>query len=340
MKLELKNLENQTIVITGASSGIGMATARLAAERGAHVVLAARSSDGLWEVADAIRAAGGEAACVVADVAQEREVRRIAEIALGRFGGFDTWVNNAGVSVYGRIDKVPLEDQRRVFETNYWGTVHGCRVALEHLRHRGGALINIGSVLSERAFPLQGAYSASKHAIKGFTDALRMELMHQRAPVSVTLIKPAAIDTRYAHHAQNYLPMRPQNPPPLYAPAVVAEAILHAAEHPVREVTVGGSGRLLEALDHWLPGMTDRIMAQLLPRMQQSRTPAGERGPAGLYAAAGEARERSGDASFVFERSAYTAAARHPLAALGMAVLAAGALALAGGLMRRRTRAR
>ena len=340
MKRQLKKLEHQTLVITGASSGIGMATARLAAARGAQVVLAARSADGLWEVADAIRAAGREAACVVADVAQEREVRRIAEIALGRFGGFDTWVNNAGVSVYGRIDEVSLEDQRRVFETNYWGTVHGCRVALEHLRHRGGALINIGSVLSERAFPLQGAYSASKHAIKGFTDALRMELMHQRSPVSVTLIKPAAIDTRYAYHAKNYLPMQPQNPPPLYAPEVVAEAILHAAEHPVREVTVGGSGRLLEALDHWLPATMDRIMAQLLPRMQQSRSAARERGPAGLYAAAGEARERSGHASFVFERSAYTAAARHPLAALGMAALAAGALAFAGGLMRRRTRAR
>jgi NAD(P)-dependent dehydrogenase (short-subunit alcohol dehydrogenase family) len=115
-----------------------------------------------------------------------------------------------------------------VFETNYWGTVHGCRVALEHLRHRGGALINVGSVLSKRAFPMQGAYSASKHAIKGFTDALRMELMRDRAPVSVTLIKPAAIDTRHAHHAKNYLPMQPKNPPPLYAPEVVARVVLHA----------------------------------------------------------------------------------------------------------------
>jgi NAD(P)-dependent dehydrogenase (short-subunit alcohol dehydrogenase family) len=337
MRSRLKNLEDQTVVITGASSGIGMATARLAAERGAQVVLAARSADGLWDVADAIQARGGEAACVVGDVANERDVRRIAEIALGRFGGFDTWVNNAGVSVYGRIDEVPLEDQRQVFETNYWGAVHGCRVALEHLRHRGGALINVGSVLSERAFPLQGAYSASKHAIKGFTDALRMELMHEGAPVSVTLIKPAAIDTPYAHHAQNYLPMEPKNPPPLYAPEVVAEAILHAAEQPVRELTVGGSGRPMEALDHWLPGITDRIMARLLPRMQQSRIPADERGPAGLYAAAGEARERSGDTQLVFERSAYTAAARHPLGMLGIAVIAAGALAFAGGLLRHRS---
>ena len=323
-------------MITGASSGIGLTTARLAAERGAQVVLAARSADGLWQAADEIRARGGEAACVVADVADEREVRRIAEVALGRFGGFDTWVNNAGVSVYGRIEEVPLDDQRQVFETNYWGTVHGCRVALEHLRHRGGALINIGSVLSERAFPLQGAYSASKHAIKGFTDALRMELMHEGAPVSVTLIKPAAIDTRYAHHARNYLPMQPQNPPPLYAPEVVAEAILHAAEQPVRELTVGGSGRLLEAFDHWLPGTMDRIMARLLPRMQQSRTPAGERGPAGLYAAAGEARVRCGIGQLLLERSAYPAAARHPAALLGMAVIAVGALAFAGGLLRHR----
>jgi short-subunit dehydrogenase len=253
-----------------------------------------------------------------------------------RFGGFDTWVNNAGVSVYGSIWEVPLEDQRRVFETNYWGVVHGCRAALEHLRHRGGAIINIGSVLSERSFPLQGAYSASKHAIKGFTDALRMELMHERAPVSITLIKPAAIDTRYAHHAKNYLPMEPKNPPPIYAPEVVARAILHAASHPVRELTVGASGRLMEALDHWLPGLTDRVMARVLPAMQQSRTPADERGAAGLYAAAGEARERSGDTAFVFEHSAYTAAASHPLRAVGLAVVAAGALAFATGILRHR----
>jgi NAD(P)-dependent dehydrogenase (short-subunit alcohol dehydrogenase family) len=340
MKPHLKKLRDQTVVITGASSGIGMATARLAAERGARVVLAARGAQGLWDVGDVIRAEGGEAACVVADVAEERDVRRIAEVALDRFGGFDTWVNNAGVSVYGRIEEVPVEDQRRVFETNYWGTVHGCRVALEHLRRRGGALINIGSILSERAFPLQGAYSASKHAIKGFTDALRMELMHDGAPVSVTLIKPAAIDTPYVYHARNYLPMRPQNPPPLYAPEVVAKAILDAAEHPVRELTVGGSGRMLEALDHWLPGITDRVMARVLPRLQQSRKPARARSAAGLYDAAGDGRERSGEAAFVLERSAYTAAARHPIAALGMAVIAAGALAFAGGLMRHRTRAR
>ena len=132
--------------------------------------------------------------------------------------------------------------------------------------------------------------------------------------------------------------MQPQNPAPLYAPEVVAAAILHAAEHPVRELTVGGSGRLLAALDHWLPGVTDRVMARLLPGMQQSRRPAEQPSPAALYAAAGEARERSGDERFVFERSAYSAAARHPLATLGVAAVAAEALVLASRLLGRRSR--
>jgi short-subunit dehydrogenase len=332
----LKNVGGQSIVITGASSGIGLATARLAAGRGARVVLAARSADGLRTAADRIRDRGGEVATVVADVASEHDVRRIAEIAVHRFGGFDTWINNAGVSVYGPLDKVPLEDQRQVFETNYWGVVHGSLVALEHLRHRGGAIINVGSILSERAFPLQAAYSASKHAIKGFTDALRAEVKHDGLPVSITLVKPAGIDTPYPDHAGNYLPMRPRNPPPMYAPDVVAKAILHTAEHPLREVTVGGSGRLLETLDHWLPGLTEAVMARVLPSRQQSHEPAGERGPDGLRAAAGDARERSGKDYFVFERSAYTWAALNPsVVAVGLAALAGLALARSSGRRRR-----
>lgn len=337
MRPHLKPIEDQVIIVTGASSGIGLATARLAAERGARVVLAGRSEDGLQRAAEAVRERGEEAVYVIADVAQEADVRRIAETAVREFGGFDTWVSNAGVSAYGRIDEVPLEDQRRVFETNYWGVVHGSLVALDHLRDRGGAIINVGSTLSERAFPLQGAYSAAKHAVKGFTDALRMELLYDRVPVAITLIKPGAIATPYQEHAQNYLPREPRNPPPLYAPEIVARAILHAAEHPMRELTVGGGARMFEFLDHWLPRFTDLLTGHAVSRLQHSREPAKARGPEGLHAGAGDGRERSGDYALVREHSAYTWAATHRGAALGLAIAAGAAVALAGGLMWRRS---
>ena len=147
---------------------------------------------------------GRKATFVVADVSDESAIRRVAEDAVTRFGRIDTWINGAGVSVYGRLMDISLEDQRRLFDTNFWGVVIGSRVAVPYLRN-GGALINIGSVLSDRAIPLQGTYCASKHAVKGFTDSLRMELEHDRLPISVTLIKPYSIDTPYAEHAKNYL---------------------------------------------------------------------------------------------------------------------------------------
>ena len=147
----------------------------------------------------------------------------LAETALREFGGFDTWVNNAGTSIYGKVEDTPMEDQRRLFETNYWGTVIGSRIAATHLRRRGGALVNVGSVLSDRAVPLQATYCATKHAVKGFTNALRMELEADGAPVSVTLIKPAAVDTQLEEHARSLTGAEPLNPPPVYAPETVAD---------------------------------------------------------------------------------------------------------------------
>ncbi|MBA4158389.1 MAG: SDR family NAD(P)-dependent oxidoreductase, partial [Gemmatimonadetes bacterium] len=205
MKIGLKPLKEQVVVITGASSGIGLATAKLAAKRGARVVLASRSRPDLRRAVKEIQKEGGEATYVVADVSDASDVQHIADVAIREFGGFDTWVNNAGVSIYGRMEKVPVRDARQLFEVNYWGVVNGCTAAVPHLRRRGGAIINIGSVLSDRAVPLQGHYSASKHAVKGYTDALRMELEEAGAPISVTLVKPAAIDTPYTEHARNYM---------------------------------------------------------------------------------------------------------------------------------------
>jgi short-subunit dehydrogenase len=269
-KPKLKKLKDQTLVITGASSGIGLATARMAAERGARVVLASRNEDDLRRACDEIRRRGGRATFVVADVAVPEAVDRIGEVAIREYGGFDTWVNNAGVSVYGRLTEMPLEDKRRLFDTNFWGVVHGCRTALRQLRRTGGAIINVGSIVSDRAIPLQAAYSASKQAVQGYTDGLRMELEHDELPVSVTLVKPSAIDTPYLEHARNYMEKAPNFPPPVYAPEVVAEAILECAAKPVREVTVGGGGRMMAVMGRMAPRTMDFYMEKAMFRQQKT----------------------------------------------------------------------
>jgi short-subunit dehydrogenase len=324
MGVQLKRLGEQVIVITGASSGIGLVTARMAARAGAKLVLAARSEEALRSITDEIIGRGGDAVHVVADVGREEDVRRVADAALGHFGGFDTWVNNAGVSIYGRVLDVSTEDHRQLFETNYWGVVYGSRAAASHLRGKGGAIINVGSSLSDRAIPLQGTYCASKHAVKGYTDALRMELEEEAAPVSVTLIKPSAIDTPYKDHAKNYLPVEPQNPPPVYAPETVAEAILHSAEHPERDVYVGAGGKVLSSSGNYAPRLTDKVMEAALFDMQQTERPAPEGRRDGLYGASEDPRERGGYEGHVAESSLYTKATLH--------LLVTGAILLGSGL--------
>jgi short-subunit dehydrogenase len=313
MGVQLKKLNEQTIVITGASSGIGLVTARMAAKHGARLVLAARSEAALQQLVDEIKAEGGQAVSVVADVGYEDDVRRIADAALRTFGGFDTWVNNAGVSIYGRVLDVSLDDHRKLFETNYWGLVHGSLIAAEHLKTKGGAIINVGSSLSDRAIPLQGTYCASKHAVKGFTDALRMELEEEDAPVSVTLIKPSAIDTPYKDHAKNYLPVEPENPPPVYAPETVAEAILFSAENPERDVFVGAGGKDISTSGKYAPRVTDKVMEAALFDIQQTEKPSPEDRKDGLYDANEDLRERGGYEGHVAETSIYTKASLHPL---------------------------
>jgi len=191
MAVKLKDLNEQVMVITGASSGIGLTTARMAAERGCRLVLASRNEEALTKLTHEINSSGGNAVYVVADVGNEGDMNKVAAEALNKFGGFDTWVNNAGVSVYGKLEDVPIADMRQVFETNFWGVVYGSLVAARNLKTSGGAIINVGSTLSDRAIPIQGIYCASKHAVKGFTDALRMELEADGDPISVTLVKRA-----------------------------------------------------------------------------------------------------------------------------------------------------
>jgi len=269
---QLKRLRDQTIVITGASSGIGLATARMAAVRGARVVLTSRNEEELRRATNEIRANGGKAIYAVADVAKPEELDRVATAAMAEFGRIDTWVNSAGVSIYGKLTEVPLADKKQLFETNFWGVVNGCRSAVRHLSRRGGTIINIGSIVSDRAIPLQGIYSASKHAVQGYTDALRMELEHDGVPIGVTLVKPSAINTPYVEHARNYMESAPTLPPPVYAPDVVARAILRCAEKPIREITVGGGGRLMAVIGGLAPRTTDRYMEGAMFEQQKDAT--------------------------------------------------------------------
>ncbi len=334
MTPRLKPIKDQVIVITGASSGIGLVTARMAAKRGAKVVLTARNHEALRQAAEDISAdesSGGMATYVAADVSDESALRRVAEEAVARFNRIDTWINGAGVSVYGRVLDISLDDQRRLFETNFWGVVIGSRIAAPHLRN-GGALINIGSTLSDRAIPLQGIYCASKHAVKGFTDALRMELEHDGWPISVSLIKPYSIDTPYAEHAKNYLATEPAFPLPVYAPEVVAEAVLHCAEHPTRDVYAGGGAKVMATLGNLAPRLTDKMMTTLFD-IQLTDRPEQDRTNNSLYAPTTGLKERGGRAAYVAETSLYTQASLHPL--LTGAALAATGLTLVSWLRRR-----
>ncbi len=329
MKIKLKPIDEQVMVITGASSGIGLATAYKAAEKGAKLVLAARSEVDLDRITQEINKKGGEAIFVVADVGKQEDVQKIASAANTYFGGFDTWVNDAGVSIYGRLEQVSDEDNRRLFDTNFWGVVYGSLIAAKELKQRGGTIINIGSELSDMAIQIQGMYSASKHAVKGFTDALRIELAEEDAPVSVTLIKPAAINTPYTEHAKNYLDKAATLPPPVYKPEEVAYAILKAAEKPYRDIPVGGASKLMGTLNQIVPSAMDLLSETMMGTMQQKDGPPRHHRD-GLHQAAGGGKVH-GDHEGMTMRSAYTRAMLNPLLTGVVALAAAAGLVLLFG---------
>lgn len=264
-QVTLKPLSQQVVVLTGSTSGIGLVTARLLTQRGAKLFMIARNEQALQSVQAEIRASGGRAEYAVADVADQAALAAAAAKAIETFGRFDTWVNDAGAFIYGRLDTVSLEDQRRLFDVTYWGMVYGTLIAAERLKHGGGAIINVGSVLGEIAIPYQGAYCAAKFAIKGFTEAFRREAEAERHPISISLIKPAAINTPFTDHARNRMDSPgTRNPPPAYDPHLVARAIAHACETPVRDLTIGGAGGISMVMANMIaPRLMDWVMAHV-----------------------------------------------------------------------------
>lgn len=284
-----KDISDQVIVITGASSGIGLCTALLAAERGARLVLAARSAEVLDSIVEEIDLLSGEATYVVADVGYRDQVDAIAEAAIDAYGRIDTWVNDAGVSIYGRLDEVSEEDSRKLFDTNFWGVVNGSLAALPYLRDSGGALINVGSEVSDAVTPLQGMYSASKHAVKGFTDVLRVEIENiDDTDITITLIQPTAVDTPYPEHAKNYMDKEAKLPDPKIDPQRVAEAILKAAVEGGRDVRVGGMAVMNSMLSKVLPSLADKIAAKQVTNQQGDGMPFNPQGA--LYEPGGGGR--------------------------------------------------
>lgn len=339
MSIDLKPLSEQTIVITGASSGIGLATARRAARGGAAVVLVARNEQALREATEDIRNQGGRAAWCVADVADYSYPARVDEVAEREFGGFDSWINDAAVAFYGTLDGASEEEHRRVFDVGYFGTVAGSLYAARKLRQRGGgALINLGSVLSERAIPLQGPYSAMKHAVLGFTEALRMELEREAAGVSVTLIKPNSIDTPYPEHARNKLDKPASLPPVLYDPELVAKAICFACEHPRRELLVGGQGLMITKIGNLMPGVTDKVMERFMGEAAQTSDIPPEPGATdNLFEPREDGRVRSNQDRHVRKTSLALEAQMHPVTTTVLTVGAAAAAAAIGLVRSRRS---
>jgi NAD(P)-dependent dehydrogenase (short-subunit alcohol dehydrogenase family) len=330
---QLKPVRDQVVVVMGASSGIGRATAARLAEEGAKVVVAARGAAGLQSLVEEIRAGGGEACAEVADVTDPDQMQRVAQRAVTEYGRLDTWVHAAAVLLVAPFQLTTPEEFQRVIDVNLMGQVHGAMAALPHLKRQGGALIHISSMGAKRGVPLQTAYCASKHGIDGFVETLRMEVRREKLPISVTNIMPATINTPLFDQARTKIGVKPVAPPPIYQPDVVVDAVLYAAAHPVRDLVVGGSARALILGEKLAP----RLLDALLVRFGFEAHDTGERksadAPDNLFAPLdAHNTARDGFDGSAWPRSPYTSLQLHPL--IGRIPLAADVLAVAGSILK------
>ena len=315
MKLKLKPINQQVVVVFGASSGIGRETALRFAAKGAKVVVAARGEAGLRTLIDQIRGAGGEALAIVADTSDFAQVQAVADLTVAQYGRLDTWVHAAAVSVYAPFTQTTPREFAQVIDVNLTGQAFGAMVALPYLRQNGGALIHISSVEAKRPLPLHSAYAASKHGIHGFVETLRMELNHDKAPVSVTEILPASINTPFFNHARTKTGVKPMGAPPIYEPGIVADAILYAAAHPVREMIVGGAGKAMVASQRVSSRLTDALFTRVGFAAQETDEPKSEAAPNDLYGPnTGDNRARGDFGPQSKSKSVDTWFGTHPLA--------------------------
>jgi NAD(P)-dependent dehydrogenase (short-subunit alcohol dehydrogenase family) len=284
--VKLKPIENQVVVVMGASSGIGRETALRFAKIGAKVVIAARSEAGLRSLEDEIRELGGEASAVVTDVSEFEQVEAVAQRAVEEYGRLDTWVHLAAAGLFAPFDHTEPEEFKRVVDVDLMGQVYGAMAALPHIkRERRGALVHISSVVGKRSAPLQSAYSASKHGIDGFLESLRVELLQEGwNNIGVTNVIPAAIHTPFFTKARTKLDVKPKGFPPIYQPGVVADAILYSAEKAPREIVAGGAGKGMLLTQRLSPRLMDAMMVRGGFGSQMTDEPKSSADPDGLFA--------------------------------------------------------
>ena len=278
-------MHGPVVVVTGASAGVGRAVARAYGERGASVALLARGTKGLAGAAADVRAAGGRALELPTDVADHEQVHAAAERTEAELGPIDIWVNVAFSSVFARAKDVTAEEFRRTTEVTYLGYVYGTKAALDRMLPRDrGAIVQVGSALAYRGIPLQSAYCGAKHAIQGFTESVRAELLHDTSNVHITMVQLPAVNTPQFDWVLSRLPNRPQPVPPIYQPEVVAGAILYAGDHPQRrEYWVGGSTVATLIGDKFAGGLLDRYLGRTGFGSQQTDEPQPADAPANLW---------------------------------------------------------
>jgi short-subunit dehydrogenase len=278
-------LSEQVVVVTGASSGIGRETALQLAAHGTTVVLAARKREALDGLAKEVERLGGSATVVPTDVSEWEQVQALAQRAVDEHGRIDTWINCAAVALYGTVTDVEVTEIDRVLDVILRGEIYGMKAALSVMRAAGtGTIVNVASALGVRAVPLQSAYVAAKFGVRGFAQALRMELAHEQVPVAVCSVLPSSVNTPLFRHARSRLGVQPRPVPPVYEPSVVARAILAVAQQPRDEVVVGAGGKMLTLVERFAPRLADDLLLGVGKAWSKQRTEKPADGSDNLFA--------------------------------------------------------